>query len=239
MINENLLKSLEPNDDPVYFLAIKKIEPFTECNQDTLKITLHQINKNLNTIEASDPNITEKTLTISSNLDIDNEGLYKTKLVGYESYSKKLIENNEELNGLSSHKIELLQTTLSKKIDIEFNEAYDSEPAIVVTINKKYETLYRSYSTDFIKNDGGKYIGVTIIFNSLKTKQTYPDIKITIIGDIKETITEEENTEEESTEGENTGEENTGGESENSSNENNNGETENETNSDESNNQSE
>lgn len=167
---------------------------------------------------------------------------------------KKLIENNEELNGLSSHKIELLQTTLSKKIDIEFNEAYDSEPAIVVTINKKYETLYRSYSTDFIKNDGGKYIGVTIIFNSLKTKQTYPDIKITIIGDIKETITEEESAEEESTEGENTGEENTGkentgeentgeentgGESENSSNENNNGETENETNSDESNNQSE
>ena len=183
MINKNLLDALKPHNNPTYFTVIKDVEQSTECNQDTVELTLHQIhNKDLSEIENETNQITEKSLTISSNLDVDDSGLYRTKLIGYESYSK-VKRVKPQLEGITSHKIEVIQAYLSKEIEIEFNDSYIDIPSVIVNIDSEYEMLYRSYSTEFILNDENKYIGVKIIFNNLKTRREYPYIKITIIGD--------------------------------------------------------
>ena len=70
MINSNLIKELLPNDDPNYFIAIRDITQTNECNQDSIKFTLHQINKNLFEVEENSI-VTEKVLSINSNLEID------------------------------------------------------------------------------------------------------------------------------------------------------------------------
>ena len=57
-------------------------------------------------------------------------------------------------------------------------------PAITVNIDKENESLYRDFSTKYIKSNE-KYIGANITFNYLKSKRVYPTINILIIGDIK------------------------------------------------------
>lgn len=232
MLNEDLRKGLTPKNDPDYFIAIYDISQDNDCNQDSIKFTFHQINKNLFEIE-EDSIVTEKTLSISSNLEMDDLGLYKTKLVGYEfkkgerlvdckkctycieneshvkscsqertnfSLTKKIkcsVYSPTAENDISSHYIEMIQIPLSKRIEIDFTQPYTDIPSIIVNIDKEYELLYRSYSCEYIKNSDDKYIGVSIIFNNLKTRSNYPDIKITIIGDSKPIITENDETVEE------------------------------------------
>ena len=246
MLSRNLCEGLKPKEEPNYFVAIYDITQGNDCNQDTINFTFHQINKNLFEVE-EDSIVTEKTLTISSNLETDDLGLYKTKLIGYELKKGEkfvdctkciyCIENEDHtkscnqgrtnfsltkkikcsiyspiIKSISSHYIEMIQIPLSKKIELDFTQPYTDIPSVIVNIDKEYELLYRSYSCEYIKNSDDKYVGVSIIFNNLKTRNNYPDIKITIIGDSKPIITENNETVEE-------GEEENGSNTDTSSNE--------------------
>ena len=190
MINSNILQGLKPHEkinesdfSPTYFVAIKDIEQTTECNEETIKFRLCQINESLSSIE-TEYNSIDKVLSISGILDIDDDGLISTRLIGYEVPKRtKLVE---EGFGENSNYIEVIQTPLAKKIDIDFNYTYTGIPSVIINIDKQHESLYRTYSCEYkIKTNENEteYDGVVIYFNSLKTKNSYPDIKITIIGD--------------------------------------------------------
>ena len=79
----------------------------------------------------------------------------------------------------------MLRTYLQKEIEIYFENEYDEKPGILVNIEKKFESLYRTYSLEYFSANN-KYTGVKITFNSLKFKTVYPAINIIIIGDKEE-----------------------------------------------------
>ena len=189
MINTNIITGLKPHNQislsdisSSYFVAIKDIEQKSECNQDCIEFTLCQIYKPLQDLTNEYDNI-DKKLTISGSVESDNNGLYYTKLIGYESRVKNSNDTEEEYEE-NSHHIEILETKLSKEIDIDFSEQYsEGIPSVIVNIEKKYENLYKEYSTEYKKDENDNYTGVVISFKNLKTKKNYPFIKITIIGD--------------------------------------------------------
>ena len=95
--------------------------------------------------------------------------------------------------------IEIIETTLQKTIDIDFNNVYEGVDrnnalkyvSVIVNMEEEYESLYRSYSTEYKRNEDNNITGVKISFKNLKTKQSYPHIRVTIIGVPVETIKDE------------------------------------------------
>ena len=188
MINTNIINSLNPHDKInnqdisfPYFIIIESAKEKTECNQDYLELNLIQVNDSITNILNNNDSIFRKKLSITGVLELDENDLYYSKLIGFESENSSPQENNTYTN--ISHHIEIIETQLNKTINIEFSEKYLTMPSIIVNIEKQYESLYRSYSIEYKKNNKEEYIGVNISFNNLKTKNLYPEIKITIIGD--------------------------------------------------------
>lgn len=185
MINENIINGLNShegsNTAPYYFYAIKGIEQRNECNQDSIIFTLYQINEPLESM--SESIFFKKNFTITATTDLDADGLFSSKLIGYES-KERIIENEGVQQ--DSHSIEVIETKLSKEIIINFSESLkrDEElPAVVITIDKEYKKLYSGYDTEFFDDNEGNLSGVKITFNNLKTRNSYPVIRIVIIGD--------------------------------------------------------
>ena len=124
-----------------------------------------------------------REVTITSDVVLDDNGLMETKFNGIIT-KKEAPTNTQQLENPSSHYVELIRTNLRKEINIDFEKEYIDMPAITVNIDKENESLYRDFSTKYIKSNE-KYIGANITFNYLKSKRVYPTINILIIGDIK------------------------------------------------------
>lgn len=133
--------------------------------------------------------VIDKELTVFSNVVLDDNDLYYGQLNGYISKEKiNELESNKSKTQ-SSHYIEIIDTVLQKTIDITFNRAYKQQPKIYITIDEKFEYLYRNYTISLINNgkegDLKEYLGVKITFNNLKNTNTYPPVGVVIIGDEK------------------------------------------------------
>ena len=125
-----------------------------------------------------------REVTITSDVILDDNGLIETKFNGIIT-KKDSPTNTQQLENPSSHYVEMIKTSLRKEINITFERSYVEMPAITVNIDKENETLYRDFSTKYIKDSSNNYVGVTITFNYLKSKRIYPTINILIIGDAK------------------------------------------------------
>lgn len=180
----NLLKSR--NQNPGYSVLITDYENTEDCNQEKLIIKLHQVNKTLSEIEdVPGARVLEKELIIESNMDydVDNQAI-RTRLIGYSNYNGAIQPTEESEDDIMSNYVEMVDTILQDEINIEFNRPYVNMPAIIPTIDKKYNSYYKSYDTEFIiDEETNQYTGVTITFNKLKRKKIYPTINLTIIGD--------------------------------------------------------
>ena len=194
MISENILEMFKSHQsDPSFGILITDIEQKEECNQESIIFTVYQVNKSIEEIATG--NVYEKKLHIISELNLDNDNLYKTKLIGYLS-GEKLVQTIESPNEILSHDIEVLDTKLQKEIEIEFNKNYKETPKIIVNTDTNTKKLYKDYSTDFIKNVDDLFC-FKIKFKNLKTRKSYPNIGIIIIGDKidEETETNTDNSE--------------------------------------------
>lgn len=205
MISNKIIGGLKPHNkvnatdtSTTYFMAIKDVEDRSNqdvCKEGVITFTLVQVNQNLNNLINTES--TTKELTIKGLLNSDENNIFSVDLLGYERAIQTTVEEQEEFP--NSHYIEMIETSLSREITINFNYAYADMPSIIINIDKQYEKLYKSYSTDFIMETATEYnpnketqfTGVKIIFNNLKVKKSYPLIKITVIGDtiINETST--------------------------------------------------
>ena len=195
MINRDILKMFESHTkDPSFTILIRDIKQTQDCGQEAVEITVDQINKSINKIE-EDCNIVSKKLNIRSELGVDDNNLYVSKLVGF-SYDEKPVTEIDSTPGVLSNSIEILKTKLRKEIEIEFERDYEEKPSIIIDIDKKYESLFRTMSREYVIEEKTKtiwgipetknvYTGVKLIFNGLKTKNSYPDVSIVIIGDGK------------------------------------------------------
>lgn len=206
MINQNILSMFKSHaSNPAFSIIITDIQQNQDCGQENLKITVHQVDKSKEEIEQG-ANVVSRVLNIRSELGIDDEDLLITKLVGY-STNEQNIQTRPAETGLLSHFIEILETTLKKEVTIEFAKEYRAPPSILINIESKYESLYKTVSKDYISYDVEEYdtngelidkktyyTGVNLTFNGLKGKQSYPLIDIIIIGDkeVKSVSTEVE-----------------------------------------------
>lgn len=184
MISENILRSLSSKSgDPAYTLIITGYETGEDCNSEYIKIKMHQINKGLDVVEAGLSPIS-KELIIKGVLDIDDENIFITKLIGT-SNIKSNKEVLSEMESINSHYIECVVTNIAKEIEIKFNRNYNSIPNINITMdNMTSGNLFSDYECDFDSHKkNNKYTGVTIKFNKLRKKSSYPEINILIIGD--------------------------------------------------------
>lgn len=192
MINNRLLKEFKSEDN--HTVIIKDISCEEDsCGQEVLKIsTIKILRPYQDIVKNYDKN--NKTLEIEGQLNLNSNKEYYTNLVGFISneeiikLTSPILEEGEVLNDTyrspTSHSIEEIRTRLNDEIEIEFNNEYTNQPHIIITIDKEYEELYRSYSTTFVKNNfNTKYTGVKIKFNNLKVKNSYPEIGICIVGD--------------------------------------------------------
>lgn len=198
MINKNILNELKPHYktdssdiSPNYFIAIGNVKQENEgCYDEKITFELYQINKPLSEVLTSDEYL-KKDLTITNVIEVEDDKVYP-KFVGFEKnemISKNNISTPKTIYP-HSHFIEVIETTLSKTIEIDFNHIYKEQPSVFINIDKDYASLYRKYSLNYKKNKNNNYYGVKIFFESLKTKVSYPTVKITIIGD---KVVEEEN----------------------------------------------
>ena len=184
MINQNILSMFKSHEkNPPFSILITDIEQEQECNQENIKFTVHQINKPISVLEEN-ANVTSRKLNIKSELDIDDENLYKTKLVGYLSDEQK-VSPISPTPDLFDYSIEMIDIKLEKEVKIEFNKEYKKLPRVIVNIDKQYESLYKKISTEYLTKEESDtiYTGVIISFDNLKTKKQYPLINITIIGE--------------------------------------------------------
>lgn len=179
MNTKNILLHLNPfdNNDIVTLTSVEKIND-DGCRQDGLKFNFKHSADNKN-----------RTIDLYADVDIDENNLVSGKLNGY-IYNKITQEEITE-NNSSGYHVEILRTYLQKEIVVHFHKdgdnkeyEYFEKPGVVINIDKKYESLYRSYSVEYLSsNNNQSYYGVKITFNSLKFKTVYPAINIIIIGD--------------------------------------------------------
>lgn len=174
---QDIILHLNPFDsnDEVKLLSVEAIDD-DGCRQDGLKFTFQHSDEK------------ERILELYTDLDIDENNLISGKLNGY-TYVNKITQEEFEEDSFLDRNIEILRTYLQKEITIYFDKdkEYTEKPFVVVNIEKKYESLYRTYSVEYLSsNNNQTYYGVKIIFNSLKFKTVYPGINIIIIGDKKE-----------------------------------------------------
>lgn len=185
MIDSKILNSLTSKENDIsYALLITGYEQAETCNSESIKIKMHQIDKKISAIEAG-TNPVEKTLTIQSALDFDEElGLFTTKLIG-NSNIKGRVNAIAEGNTYNSHSMEMVNAELDDSIEIEFIEPFTHIPSINMTMDTKTRNLFYNYNYDFEshKDENNKYAGVTINFTKLRRKTNYPEINILIIGD--------------------------------------------------------
>lgn len=169
-------------------MSISDIKNISACNQEGIEIDLieypYSINKKNFIINSESPSIQNKKLKIFADINFDSDGLFKTEMSGYIKKDKKT-DDDEQIDNTTSHNIEIVRTFLNETIEIEFNDTYTNMPGVIINIDEKNTKLYKNYSTEYIKNESNKYIGVTITFSYLKVRKTYPEINIIIIGDAK------------------------------------------------------
>jgi len=190
MIDERILNEFREHDtDPHYIVLItdmKNGEPV--CNEESVIISTKQIFLSLEEYLQNPDDTTYKTverdLTLYSNIGLDDNDLYVGELNGY--ISKENVKYAVPTSNTQSPRwIEVVDTTLQKVVDITYNQKYKKQPKIFVNIDNEYEKLYRHISYNPIQNEKEEYIGTQVIFNNLKTKDSYPKIGIVIIGDEK------------------------------------------------------
>lgn len=201
MINKRILNEFrEHSTDPHYIVLITDMqngEPI--CNEESLIISTKQIFLSLEEYLQNPDDTTYKTverdLTIYSNIGINDNNLYVGELNGYISKEKATYAVPTS-NTESPRWIEIVDTVLQKTIDITFNREYKEQPRIYPNIDKEFEKLYRNISYDYIDNgkegDEKRFIGIQLIFNNLRSTNSYPNISIVIIGDEKEDKYDEE-----------------------------------------------
>lgn len=193
MINNNILSMFKSNvDGPIFSILIKDIKQDKDCGEDSLQITVLQVDKSLNEIINNSENVVKRTLDIKGQLELDDQDLYRTKLIGYVS-GENVVKKIDESNSPYNKTIEVLETNLEKEISIEFNKEYKKQPFIFINIDN-YKNFYKKEAFSFDKYTKSEVIngkeveqeyftGVTITFEGLKRKQTYPVIGVVIIGD--------------------------------------------------------
>lgn len=177
-------KELFDNDK----VEIREVEEVDDgIHQDGLKITFLHTAENEG-IEEESENEIKRVLYLYPDLDIDKDGLVMGKLNGF----VKKLENNteivsdEEVNTeeiTPKYHVEILRTFLKQEINVTFEYPYDEKPGIWVNIEKKFESLYRTYSLEYSQDINNRYNKVKIIFNSLKIRSAYPEINIIVVGD--------------------------------------------------------
>lgn len=170
---ENIILYLKPwidiyNNDEVKISDVVKLSD--GVYQDGIRIKFKHTSDNIC-----------RYLDLYTDLDIDKDGLAMGKLNGFVTKCDNESETNT--SDTPKYQIEILRTYLKKEINVSFEYPYDTKPGIWINIEKKHESLYRAYSLEYKKNTNNEYIGVKIIFNSLKYKTTYPEINIIVIGD--------------------------------------------------------
>ena len=171
---QDILLHLNPfdNNDTVTITSVEEIKE-DGCHQDGLRINFEHSRDNK-----------QRSMELYTDLDIDTDNLITSKLNGY-IYNKVSSDIEEEQE--NEHQIEILRTYLQKELIINFENEYKERPFVIVNIDKKFESLYRTYSLEYLSSDNNlSYYGVKITFNSLKLKTVYPGINIIIIGDRNE-----------------------------------------------------
>lgn len=198
MINQNILPMFKSHQgSPSYSIIVKDIEcEKNECNQESVIFTVYQIGKDIDELILNEDVVSRK-LNIVSDLALNSENIYHSTLTGYLSDEKNITPEQSESDNPLNHYIEIVDVELNKNIDIDFKKEYESKPKIIINVEEKYESLYRTYSLTYkeklfenSENDTieevRKYNGVSIKFNNLKKMKHYPIISIIIIGDLKE-----------------------------------------------------
>lgn len=201
MINKNILASLKSHDGSdgniaAYTMIITDVDLTEECDQDELVLTLGQIDTPVDTVINNANFLTTHKLSIMSNLSSDSNGLFSSELIGYiANKGTKIVNHTNE--SPSSKNIEVLETTLQKEIEFEFDKNYKKKPAICVNIDEESSNLYNFFEIEFNKQtittetetteiQKTLYTGAKIKFKGLKTKRVYPFIYIVVIGEKEE-----------------------------------------------------
>ena len=201
MISQRILNMFKSKDDDkegiknyITIITDMSNNENETCEQESVIITTKEfyIPESFLTNLESIHKTAERKLEIISSIDVDEDQNYYGKLTGFITASEEY-ENDSENNEIASHEISIIKTVLASEINIDFDNSYEEQPYIAITIDKQYEDLYRSYSTEFIKDSNDKYIGVNIFFNGLKGRQNYPEIGIMILGDPITDYYEEDN----------------------------------------------
>lgn len=81
MINTDMLKSFEPDSNT--FTIIREINHSSECDSESVRLVLEQVDRSIDQIDI--PESINRELVITSGLDIDETGYYKSKLTGYDT----------------------------------------------------------------------------------------------------------------------------------------------------------
>ena len=200
MISERILNIFKQREDAIsgyksYVVFINDIQNNLNdaCDQESvlietteLRVPTDKVNQLLQAYSSK-----KRILELVSSIDVNKDGLYYGKLNAFIDSDDS--EEEEVPPEVLSRDVSILKTTLQKEIYIEFLNPFVEQPIIHITIDKKYKSLYRDYSTEFIKDSNDKnFVGVNITFKSLKLKQSYPMIGVIIIGDNRENFYEEE-----------------------------------------------
>ena len=195
MISDKILNIFKSREDAIseyksYVILIDDIKNNLNdaCDQESMLIETTELrvpkDKVVELLQAYSSK--KRTLEIVSSINVDRDGLYYGKLDGFIDSNNS--QDEEELPPeILSRDISILKATLRNEISIEFTSPFIEQPIVHVTIDKKYENLYRDYSIEFIIDESNNtFIGANIIFKSLKLRDSYPPIGIIVIGDVKE-----------------------------------------------------
>lgn len=191
MISEKILNLFKTREDGIsgtkeYVILITDMKNSSKsCDQESLIIETEELRIPKENIEKLRDTYNKKTreLEIISGINVNSDGMYYGKLMAFINNTD---EEDYETNELLSHDISIVKATLANEINIEFENSFEEEPIIHITIDKQYESLYRDWSTEFIKDENKKISGVKLVFKSLKTRQAYPNIGVIIIGEKNE-----------------------------------------------------
>ena len=167
MINSDMLKTFEPDDNTISIIS--KIAQTSECNQDCVKFKVTQVNKEMD--EVVDDQAIERMLTISSELDIDENGLYKTELTGYD-------------NSLKNTSIQSSLKTGSVEYTTENNSLEENTGVTIQNIN--LNTLEAYYIR--LKDYGESLLcGNIIDYTTLELKKEHNNVLVVIdFAEVKE-----------------------------------------------------
>lgn len=147
----------------------------------TVNVEIDQYPQGLATLP--DPCSFESNPNIVSRRTFDETNIQNKQLIIPLTGNKHNIRLSYTLKpNLTNQYIESITTPLNRSIYVQFNYAYKTLPAVILTIDKDKQT-YSSYDLSFNIDEDGNYTGVTIAFKNFRSSKISRDINIVIIGD--------------------------------------------------------